>query len=217
MDLQDAILKSEKWKINSSSMTDGIVIDSSARCRVPATLFHLSVEHQQSIHILITEKLYGSASALLRPQFEAYVRGIWYHHCASNSKLRSFLKGAEPPRISEMLTDIGKIPNFDYQILLETKQSVWSVLNEFTHGGSVQARARMTGHEIVSNYSTEHIVGMLRWSSTLSLMGYIGMANVAKNIPLANSLIDSMHSIYADAATTTNQTKTALLVDFSWQ
>lgn len=101
MELQSAIEKSEQWMIKASLMCDGIEIDSSARCRIPATLFHLCVEHQQGIYTLTKEELLGSAFALLRPQFEAYVRGVWYHHCASESKLDSFLKGSEPPKINE--------------------------------------------------------------------------------------------------------------------
>ena len=111
----------------------------------------------------------------------------------------SFFKGLEPPKINALLSGIGGIPHFDYKVLLETNKSIWTVLNDFTHGGSVQVRAQMTADEIVKNYKIDHVVGMLHWSSMLSLMGYVGMANIAKDVSLANNLINCIHSIYADA------------------
>ncbi|WP_247263443.1 MULTISPECIES: hypothetical protein [Pseudomonas] len=197
MDLQSAIEKSERWMVQSSSLVDGLEIDPSVRSRVAASLFHLCTEHHQAVHTLTNQELFGSAFALMRPQFEAYVRGVWYHRCALDSKLNSFIKGGEPPRISELLTDIGNLSDFDSQALLETKQAVWGVLNEFTHGGAVQVRARITSTEIVRNYKNEHIVCMLHWSSILSFMGYVGMAAIAENDVLANNLLDNLHTIYA--------------------
>jgi hypothetical protein len=67
MELQSAIEKSEQWMIKASLMCDGIEIDSSARSRIPATLFHLCVEPQQGKYTLTKEELLGSAFALLRP------------------------------------------------------------------------------------------------------------------------------------------------------
>jgi hypothetical protein len=204
MDLQSAIEKSELWMVLSSSLVDGLEIDSTVRNRVAASLFHLCTEHQQSAHTLTNHGLLGSAFALMRPQFEAYVRGVWYHRCASDSKLNSFVKGAEPPKISALINEIGILSDFDSQSLLETKRAVWGVLNDFTHGGSVQVRARITANEIDRNYKSEHIIGMLRWSSVLSFMGYVGMAAIAENDVLANNLLDNFHSIYAGSLTPIN-------------
>lgn len=205
MELQSAIEKSEQWMVRSSSLVDGLEIDPSVRSRVAASLFHLCTEHQQAVHTLTNHGLLGSAFALMRPQFEAYVRGVWYHRCAPDSKLNSFIKGAEPPKISALLHDIGILPDFDNQSHLEIKRAVWGVLNDFTHGGSFQVRARITANEIDKNYKSEHIVGMLRWSSVLSFMGYVGMVAIADNDVLANNLLDGFYSIYAGDLTPIQQ------------
>ncbi len=205
MELQSAIEKSERWMVRSSSLVDGLEFASSDRSRVAASLFHLCTEHQQAVHTLTNNGLLGSAFALMRPQFEAYVRGVWYHRCASDSELNSFVKGAQPPKISALLNDIETLSDFDSQSLLETKRAVWDVLNDFTHGGSVQVRARIKANEIDRNYKSEHIIGMLRWSSVLSFMGYVGMATIAESDVLANNLLDNFHSIYSGDLTPINQ------------
>ncbi|MCC8996068.1 MAG: hypothetical protein LM517_03205 [Nitrosomonas sp.] len=197
MPLERAIEQSEQWMIRSSNLADGLDISSATQIRVAAALFHLCTEHQQAVHTLANHGLMGSAFALLRPQFEAYVRGVWYHRCATDDQLDVFIKGAESPRIDQLLSDIAKIADFNGESLIATKTGIWGVLNDFTHGGSVQVRARLAPTEIARNYKTEHIVGMLRWSSILSFMGYVGMASIAENDLLANKLRDCFHSIYA--------------------
>jgi len=197
MELQSAIEKSEQWMLQSSPLIDGLDIGPSVRNRVAASLFLLCTEHQQAVHVLTDQELHGSAFTLMRPQFEAYIRGVWYHQCATDAQLDSFVKGAEAPKIHELLTDIGKLPDFDSQDLTETKQAIWGLLNDFTHGGSFQVRARITTNEIRRNYKSEHVVGMLGWSSMLSYMGYVGMVAIAKNDVLANKLRGILHSIYA--------------------
>ena len=208
MQLERAINQSGQWMVCSSNLADGLDISSAAQCRVAAALFHLCTEHQQAVHTLTNHGLIGSAFALLRPQFEAYVRGVWYHRCANDDQLNAFIKGAEPPRIGQLLSDIAKITDFNSDSLIATKTGVWGVLNDFTHGGSVQVRARVTSNEINRNYKTEHIVGMLRWSSILSFLGYVGMASIAENDLLANKLRESFHSIYAGDISSIRQAQT---------
>jgi hypothetical protein len=48
---------------------------------------HACIEHGMAIVVLVGEDLYGSALALVRLQFEAYVRGIWLAQCASDSEV----------------------------------------------------------------------------------------------------------------------------------
>jgi hypothetical protein len=132
----------------------------------------------------------------LRPQFESYVRGVWYHLCAADNKVNEFIKGSEPPRISVQLSDIEALSNFNSESLIATKIAVWGVLNDFTHGGTAQVRARITADGIKQNYKIEHIIGMLRWSSILSFLGYVGMTTIANNDLLANNLRENFHSIY---------------------
>ncbi|MEK6788614.1 MAG: hypothetical protein AABY68_06655 [Pseudomonadota bacterium] len=205
MPLERAIEQSEQWMVRSSNLVDGLDISSATQSRVAAALFHLCTEHQQAVHTLANHGLIGSAFAILRPQFEAYVRGVWYHRCATDDQLNAFIKGAEPPRIRQLLSDIAKIADFNSESLIATKTSVWGVLNDFTHGGSIQVRARLTPIEIARNYKTEHIIGLLRWSSILSFMGYVGMASIAENDLLAKNLRDSFHSIYAVDISSINQ------------
>lgn len=124
MPLQLAIERSENWMLKSSALVDGLEFLSSDRSRVAASLFHLCVEHQQAVHTLVSASLMGSAFALLRPQFEAYVRGVWYHRCALDCQIGAFLAGAKPPKISPLLADIAELKDFNSDSLISTKKAV---------------------------------------------------------------------------------------------
>jgi len=182
--------------ILSTTLADGTEIPSADRGRIAAALFQLCAEHHQGIHTLSEHGVLGSAFALLRPQLEAYVRALWLHRCATEEQVTSFIGGREPPKIAALLDEIGRIPDYDSESLNATKKAVWGVLNDFTHGGATQVRARLTATEVARNYKIEHVVGMLRWSSVLSLMGYVGIASIGGNDDLAVKLRDGFVSVY---------------------
>lgn len=100
MSLQQSISQSAKWVNSCSDLVDGVIVKSEDRYRIAAGLFHLSMEHHGSIHLLIVNKHYGSAFALLRPQLEAFIRGAWFHHCANNKHIDEYKNDREPPRIN---------------------------------------------------------------------------------------------------------------------
>jgi hypothetical protein len=182
--------------ILSSELACEVEIPSFDRSRIASALYQLCVEHQQGVHTLTEHALYGSAFALLRPQLEGYIRGLWFHRCATEHQVVSLMKGAEPPKIRTLLLEIQRIPDYDSKSLIETKTAVWGVLNDLTHGGGAQVKARLTTEGVESNYKLEHVVGMLRWSSVLSLMGYVGVASIAEHEDLAGKLRDGFQSVY---------------------
>jgi hypothetical protein len=200
MPLEAAIIQSKGWMTECSSLIDGTSFERSNRLRVSASFLHLCIEHQQGIHTLIEHGLVGSASALLRPQFEAYVRGIWYHQCAADSQITSFLQGAQPPKISPLLAALKAIPDFDGETIERTKKDVWRTLNDFTHGGAIQVKARNTADEIVRNYTPEHVVGLLRISASLTLLAGTGISAIANIDTLAQSLYALYKRIYQQEA-----------------
>ena len=109
MRLNDDITISAKWLDECDSRIDGAKLPDDTRHRVSASLLHLALEHHGAIQVLVSYEpspLYGSAAALLRPQFEACIRGIWYHRCASEQDLDRFTRGAEPLAISKLINDI---------------------------------------------------------------------------------------------------------------
>ena len=171
------------------------------RLRVAVALLHLSLEHQTGIHSLANLGVIGSAFALFRPQLEAYIRGVWYHRCATDTQVSSFIGGEQPPKINVLIEEIEKLEAFDEKLLSSAKRQLWPNLNDFTHGGTTQVKARCTADEITQNYKEEHIVNLLSASANLSLLAGVALAATVGTEALAQQLYSTFRGVYGPAAT----------------
>jgi hypothetical protein len=185
MEIEIALTQSEKWMTKRTTLTDGITFEATNRLRVATSLLHLSLEHQTGIHSLINLGVIGSAFALIRPQLEAYIRGIWYHRCASDDQISAFIGGAQPPKIDILIQAIENLEAFDERRLSDIKKRIWTNLNDFTHGGTTQVKARCTTDEIKQNYKVEHIANLLTASASLSLLAGVALAAAVKSEKLS--------------------------------
>lgn len=186
--------------VKCAALLDGVTFLTSDRLRTSVSLHHLCVEHYSGIHTLVDQGVYGSAFALFRPQFEAYVRGAWYNVCATDGQLRKFLNGNDPPRIDAQIADLEDLGGFDGGSLSTMKAQVWSNLNDFTHGGATQVKARNTRDEVVQSYKSEHVVGLVSASATLALLAGVGIAAAINDDALAVRLRDGYRAAYETAA-----------------
>lgn len=182
------------------SLTDGITFETTNRLRVAVALLHLSLEHQTGIHSLVNLGVIGSAFALLRPQFEAYVRGVWYHRCATDTQVSLFIDGEQPPKINLLIEEIEKLEAFDEKLLSATKHQIWTNLNDFTHGGTIQVKARCTVDEIAQNYREEHIANLLTASASWSLLAGVALAAAVGTEALARQFHSTFRGIYRPAS-----------------
>jgi hypothetical protein len=196
MPRSSAVEKSEAWMIKCAALIDGVSFSTADRARVSVSLHHLCIEHHTGIHTLVDQGVYGSAFALFRPQFEAYVRGAWYHFCALDSQVSKFLKGDDPPPINKQIADLEAAGGFDSGSLSRMKAQVWNNLNDFTHGGAIQVKARNTRDEVIQSYKPAHVDGLVTASSSLALLAGVGIAAVVADDALAVHLRDEYRSVY---------------------
>jgi len=196
MDIETELDKSEEWMVQSNAMIDGTDFETTKERRASVALFHLALEHQSAIHLLVHNHVWGSALVLLRPQFEAYVRGLWFEHCATEKQVDSFLGGKEPPRIGELIEAIEQVEPFEEQKLSAVKKSLWGKLNDYTHGGSIQVISRNRKDEISSNYNPEHMCGVLQSAATIAYSAGLEIAKVANDEGLATKLMELHKRLY---------------------
>src|SRR5262245_9929596 len=150
MSLAKKIEISAEWIAACNARLNGALTNASDRTRVAAGLLHLCLEHHEAIQLLISARpdpLYGSACALLRPQFEVFVRGVWFHRCADEQELGNFINHCEPPRIDKLILAIESVPGYEEGLLKAIKKKVWTVMCSYTHGGFMQVASRNTATE----------------------------------------------------------------------
>lgn len=199
MALTEQIAKAVEWLNESNAFIDGASFTTTNRARLSVGLLHLSLEHQRGIIALADNQIYGSALTLFRPQFEAYVRGVWFHWCASDQQVSSFLEGNEPDRIQVLIDAVEKLEGHEGKALSQIKAEVWKTLNDYTHGGAIQVKARNTKDEIADNHNPDHIAGLVQASVGLAYSAGAAIAKIADNAELANNLMALHKRIYANA------------------
>ncbi len=199
MVLESQLEKSAEWMKECGSLVDGVSFETTNRLRVSVSLSHLCVEHQKGIHVLVEYGVIGSAFALFRPQFEAYLRGVWFHRCATDAQVSDFLAGEKPPKFGDLIGAVQKLEGYEEGILGKFKKEIWRNLNDFTHGGAIQVKARITKDEIISNYRPEHIAGLLQSAATLSLLAGSSIASAVNSNELANNLLSLYQRLYKES------------------
>jgi hypothetical protein len=183
------------------ALVNTLTVPTTNRARVAAALHQLSIEHFTGIHVLVGAGVHSAAFALYRPQFEAYLRGAWYHGCATDDQIAGLIAGEEPPPPAEQMAALERSGAFNPGSLLRLKKMSWKNLCDFTHGGTTQVKVRAaTMGEIAQDFKPKHVASMLTASATTALLAGVGLAAVAENERVAVALRDSFRGIFQPAA-----------------
>jgi len=116
-------------------LTNGAAVSATPRNRSAGACFAIAQDHHAAIVFLMKNTFYSSAFALLRCLFEAYLRGLWLKHCATELQLASFINGDEPPKT--MLSEIEATEIFSSGVLSRVKKNSWQTMCAFTHTGGL--------------------------------------------------------------------------------
>lgn len=201
MPLEHTLLQSERWMDDCVARVNTLSVPTANRARVAAALHQLSIEHFTGIHVLVGTGVYSAAFALYRPQLEAYVRGAWYHRCATDDQVSGLITGDEPPSLKVQMLDLERSGAFDPGSLIRLRDMTWKHLCDFTHGGSLQVKVRAaTVGEVRQDFHPEHVSALLVASATTALLAAAGLAAVAENERVALELQNAYRAIFEQAA-----------------
>lgn len=198
-DLTEAISKANRWSEQAWDLIDGIDFATSRRSVVSVALFHLSMEHYTGIVTLVSEGINSSGFALARPQLEAHLRGLWYGLCATDAEVERFIDGYEPPNKTALISALEATPAFGVGSLDMLDGDYWRSLCDYTHGGSLQMKARVVKGDILSNFSPSHVARMLNASSTLAQINCTGLGRLIESPKFANDAYNAYQTIYRRA------------------
>jgi len=199
MDISNIINKSAVFLNAINSLFDGVDAPASDRNRISLGLFSLALEHHGGIHTLVENKHYGSAFALLRPQFEAYVRGAWFNLCATEKHICNFKENKEPPKINTLIQELESTPGYIENTLMEAKQNTWSTLCAYTHGGFYHVAYRNKSGEVIADYESHHITRLINQACSISLLTGGAISVLLDSEELANQLIPIYDNIFNNA------------------
>ena len=190
-----SISNSEKLIQWADSKIDGLEVSSDDRPRIVASCLDIALEHQKAIILLIANKLYGSAFALIRLLFEVYVRGLWLNYCANDKEINKFKKGKMDKEFGKLIEDIEKIDGYNVGTLSRAKKAGWKVMNSFTHSGFNQIIRRNTESTIEPNYDIEEIEEAINFANAIGLLSCLEISFLAKKEDFSIEILEKIKEI----------------------
>lgn len=164
-------------------------LPASTRVRVAASCFGIAQEHHHSIVLLIENGLYGSSFSLLRCSFEAYVRGQWMSHCATDKQVQKYAEGWEPPRINELLAAVEQTPGFSERVLSRVKDQAWNAMCAYTHSGGLHIQRWNTSDGVEPNYSVFEVLEVIGFAESIGALSALGIVELANDDELALEML----------------------------
>jgi hypothetical protein len=138
--------------------------------------------------LLIGEKLYASAYALLRSSFESYVRGMWLALCASDEEVKEFWAGTVPTNLKHLIRRLEHLPAFTGGALSKITNEFFSELCDFTHTGGLHVQRWNASTHIEPTYESEEIAYVMSSAESIGALAVIGTATISNDVELARSV-----------------------------
>ena len=164
------------------------------RSQLASACWHVTIDHSMAIVVLVHETLHGSALALIRPLFEAYVRGMWLMYAATNEDIDRAGRDRFPSH-SDIVTGLEKSHHFSSRPFSAIKNQTWNRLCSLTHTGSHQILTRLTPQGLGYNYQDFEILEALHWADMLTLLVVVAFADLTANEPLAREALGQLRRI----------------------
>lgn len=190
------IQKAEGFILWLDRQIDGLEVKADRRNRLATGCLEMALEHQRAVILLIANNLHGSAFALIRPLFEACVRGIWLSRCATETELKRFADGKDPPSFGKLCTAVETLEGFEAGVFSLAKANSWRAMSGFTHTGIQQIVRRHTEETIESNYDEVEVLEAINFALGIGWLAAIAICEIAKNAELPPVILQKVKELF---------------------
>ncbi len=132
----------------------------------------ICLDHREATLLLVAHGARTSAFAMMRPVFEACVRGCWLGFCANDQQVELLLAGKLSTKLEIMARVVGKV-----EPALRAIESLASMykerLDEFTHGTGSQLARWYSATEVTPRHSAGEVIDVLRFVDSVGLVACV--------------------------------------------
>lgn len=139
-------------------------------------LLDVCLEHHTGIVWLIRARVYGSAFALVRSELEAFVRAVWVHTSVPEARAEELVDKDNWPQFDQLIEAVERHADFADKVLSGVRQSAWTAMNGYAHGGMHQISRRFRGDTIEPNYEPGEVIEVLKATGSIALMALLQIA-----------------------------------------
>lgn len=190
MNINDYISRSTKF-LNMICVYPGISVHT-LKGAVTMGFLNLALEHHSAILLLVSGNHYCSAAALLRPQFEAFIRGVWIYHCKNDEseikKIYASKKGFK--NVKGCVEEIINFEPYKNGDLSAFTDSFIDTMHNLTHGGNLQVAAK------TANYSKKQILEMLQLACVITKNVFLEWAYLLQDNEMKRDVLSAYNSLF---------------------
>ena len=171
-------------------LANGVEMVATDRNRAAGASFAIAQDHHHAIVFLLRKTFHSSSFALLRCLFEAYLRGLWLKHCATDAQVRGFLGGEEPPK--SMVAEIETTPAFTGGTLSRIKRQTWHAMCAFTHTGGLHLQRWQSEDGIEPQFEPAELEECLNFAELFGTMAALELVQLSKSGDNGAAVLDLM-------------------------
>ena len=175
----ERIAAAEKFGSELHRLTNEIEMWQTEKNRAAAASFCIALDHHAAIVFLMKNTFYSSSFALLRSQFEAYLRGLWLKHCATDTQVSAFFRGAEPPKT--MVAEIESTEAFTSGVLSRIKRENWGAMCAFTHTGGLHLQHWQSQDSVEPTFAPKELEECLNCAELFGTMAGLELVQLRKS------------------------------------
>lgn len=173
---------------------DGLAVSNEPRILMSTLCHDVAIEHHLAIAKLLDNRINGTAFALVRLVFDAYVRGLWLRWCASDAQIREYENDNLNIGFSKMVDAVEQMEEFEERALSGLRRRSWRAMNSYAHTGILQLGRRVMGNDIRPNYTQAEIKEIMGLSGLFALLAFQQIATAAGRPDLARKALENMES-----------------------
>jgi hypothetical protein len=115
-------------------------------------------------------------------------------NCATPDELEQFKKGKINKTFGSLIENIEKLQAYNVQVLSDIKNQSWAIMNDFTHGGILQALGRNKVDFIEPNYPEKNILGAIDFAISIGLLLTMEVAYIVSDEKFAREVLEKMEA-----------------------
>jgi len=153
------------------------------KVQVSLACFCVVLDHHYAIAAMLEERRFASVFALLRPMYEATVKGLWLAHCGTDTDAESLYKGKELAQVGDLLNQLLESPLSPLlsRSLKKLKLRSWKALSSFTHAGHSQVSRWIAPDGVGPMYSEKELQEVSNFAAFLAVVASLESARLGNN------------------------------------
>lgn len=160
--------------------TDGLTLLSDDRTKLGAGCLQLAQDHHASILLLVEKFYYSSAFALLRIQFDSFLRGVWILKLASDKEINTYKKDRLDIGINKLITIISTLVDYKDTEFKNISKSL-KTMNSYAHSGFAANLNHQDSNFIQPNHKKEDILNLIKFSNFFGILSSLEILQLSQN------------------------------------